>query len=189
MLFSFAVSWAYSILLLESVLLLFLIEKNKPGWCTISMLSTFGLLKLLAGVNVFGLAWHHPGLAVLAVFGYLGGGVAWAIIKWYLYVRSRREKYEEAKNNWHNRQVEPGSVKIITWEISYERGRFLNSKKGLAPLVRDNKWRVFTWMGYWPWSMAWTVINDPIKKIWEAIYSRIHDALQTISNSAFKDVN
>ena len=180
--------WFCSILVLESILLLVLIENDKPGWCTISMLSTLGLLKLLTGINLFSLAWHNPGMTVLAILGYFAAGTVWAVGKWYLYVKDRRVKYEEAKSTW-SASSSLSARPNPTWETSYERAKFLNSKKGLAPLVRDNKSRVLTWMGYWPWSMVWTVINDPVKKAFKAIYNRIHNNLQAISNNAFKDAN
>lgn len=62
--------WFCSILVVESILLLFFIENDKPGWCTFSLLSAFGLLKFFASINVFGLAWQHPGVTVLVILGY-----------------------------------------------------------------------------------------------------------------------
>lgn len=184
--------WFCSIVAVESILLLILIENDKPGWCTVSMLSAFGLLKVLAGVNVFSEAWHHPGITALVILGYFAIGTVWSIGKWYLFVKDRRTKYDEAKAEWDAGQREVYDNLSINsnkgWTGSHKYKAFLNRNGGLAPLVRDNKSRVLTWMGYWPWSMLWTVINDPIKRAFKAIYNRIHNMLQSISNNAFKDV-
>jgi hypothetical protein len=193
LIFGLATAWIWfmSLVAVESILLFILIEGNKPGWCAISLLSTFGLLKFLAGVNIPLLAWEHPGLAVLFILGYFLVGTIWSIGKWYLFVKDRRAKYDEAKANWSPDLSRGGKIyaNVATeWEKSHEYLRFKNSKNGLAPLVRDNKSRILTWMGYWPWSMLWTLINDPIKRAFKTIYNHIHDTLQSISNSAFKDV-
>jgi hypothetical protein len=43
-------------------------------------------------------------------------------------------------------------------------------------------------MAYWPWSLLWTVLNDPVRKSCRVIYHYIHDYLQEISNNAFRGV-
>ncbi len=88
--------------------------------------------------------------------------------------------------------VEEGGVAIdgraINWEQSFNRRGFLNINGGLPPMVRFNKTKILTWMIYWPWSAIWTVINDPIKRIFKFIYNVVQDYLQSISNRIFRHV-
>lgn len=174
--------WFCSLLVIETIVLLFLVENNKPGWAGFSLIATSGFVKWLTGISVFELVWHNPGKAVIASILYFIIGTLWSIGKWYLYVNNRREQYNNAKA-FHHVNALAGA-----WENSWKYKRFLNRSNGLAPLVRDNKSRVMTWMIYWPWTMGWTLINEPIKKVFKAIYNRIHNSLQAISNNAFKDV-
>lgn len=189
--------WFCSITLIASILLLILIESNQPAPAAFTLIVASILLKCLAGVDLFKAAWQHPGIAILIAIGYFVAGTLWSVGKWYLFVKSRRAKYDEARAAWEllpisARRHGSGSKRdnalgCEKWEQSDVYARFSNYGSGLAPLVRDNKKRVLIWMCYWPWSMIWTVINDPIKKAFKAIYNRIHNYLQTISNNAFKD--
>lgn len=59
--------------------------------------------------------------------------------------------------------------------------------KGLEkPSASENKERIIRWMSFWPWSLTWTLINEPIKKAFRAIYRRIQKLLQSIADKAFK---
>jgi hypothetical protein len=74
------------------------------------------------------------------------------------------------------------------WEDSRYRQTFLNEDGGLAPLARTNKSRIMMWMGYWPFSALWTMIDEPIKKAFRAIYNYISSTLQRISDDAFANI-
>lgn len=188
--------WFLSLVVVESILLLVLIENDKPGWCTFSLFSTFGLLKFFAGVNLFEMAWHNPGTTALIVLGYFVAGTAWTIAKWYFFVRDKRARFDEAKADYalhpeyshsYAKKDVPAPNEMIEWVKSHKYGSFVDYyTKTPVPSVRSNKSRIMTWMGYWPWSMVWTIINDPIKRAFKAIYNRIHNTLQAISNNAFK---
>jgi len=62
-------------------------------------------------------------------------------------------------------------------------------KRITKPLVRNHKGRVISWMSYWPWSLFWTILNDPIRRLMRRIYYRIKGILQGISDRAFKDID
>lgn len=53
---------------------------------------------------------------------------------------------------------------------------------------RDHKARITLWMMYWPWSLAWYMINDPIRRFFHWIYRRIQGILEQISQHVWKDV-
>lgn len=56
------------------------------------------------------------------------------------------------------------------------------------PLVRENKARIVAWMSYWPASMAWTLIDDPVRRIFMSIYESIGGSLQRISDRRFAGI-
>lgn len=174
--------WFYSIVAIECIVLLSLIENNRPGWSTVSLLTAFGLLKIFTGQSILSVIGEHPGVTILFALVYFVAGTAWAVTKWWLYVIDHRDKYNEAKLNFKPTRIED------IWENSFEYRHQFKSSGTLVPQVRNNKGRIMTWMCYWPWSMIWTVINDPIKKTFKMIYDRIQDTLQSISNNVFKDV-
>lgn len=182
----------------ETVVLLALIEYERPWWGTFSLLMTGLLLHFVCGLNVIGLTLTHPGVATLCGLGYLIVGTAWSVVKWFLFALKRKEEYLEAKESWRpddeQREVFDRAGQNLVkkgpdkWEDSTRRKSFVNRKGTLVPLVRENKERVMLWMVYWPWSAVWTIINDPIKRLFRHIFNMIQDALQAVANRVFKGV-
>lgn len=52
--------------------------------------------------------------------------------------------------------------------------------------VEKNKGRIVSWMTYWPWSMLWTLLNDPVRRIMKHIYYAIRGTLIKIAAKVFK---
>lgn len=63
------------------------------------------------------------------------------------------------------------------------------AKKYLVPSVRSEKSRIMTWMMYWPWSAAWTLINDPVKRAFTAVYNHLRALFEGIVKSAFRGLD
>tara|TARA_Y100000034_G_scaffold103692_1_gene129575 strand:- start:45057 stop:45845 length:789 start_codon:yes stop_codon:yes gene_type:complete len=56
------------------------------------------------------------------------------------------------------------------------------------PHPKDHKARIMRWIGHWPWSMFWTILNDPLRRIGKAIYKRMTVILVAIGQKAFQGV-
>jgi hypothetical protein len=53
------------------------------------------------------------------------------------------------------------------------------------PLAKDNKGRIIFWMSYWPFSGIWTLINDPITRMYRFIWYRLGEAFENMSKAMF----
>lgn len=86
---------------------------------------------------------------------------------------------------------------VKEWEHSRELQRTygywivnksLKQPKTMAEIeefVEKNKGRIISWMTYWPWSMLWTLLNDPIRRIMKHIYYAIRGLLIKIAANVF----
>jgi hypothetical protein len=92
--------------------------------------------------------------------------------------RWQRELAEKKKNPEFKKEV---------WQAHVQDGAYCGISFEFKPDPRHHKGQILMWMTYWPWSFVWTMINDPIKKAFKAIYYRIVDSLKSISESSFKD--
>jgi hypothetical protein len=114
-------------------------------------------------------AWHV--ISMIAFYFFIG--VIWSIAKWYFFLMNIKDgllaKVEYDKQN-----------KLTT------RGK--DWIKDQIPQAKNNKNRITTWMSYWPFSMLWTLINEPIKKAFRYIYARIEGIFQKMSNHIFRDL-
>ena len=79
---------------------------------------------------------------------------------------------DRLKDEWRKR------VQKISRELQFK----------MRPRPRDNKGLITLWMIYWPWSMAWYILNDPIKRFANWIYRRIQQMLEFISKHVWKDI-
>lgn len=105
----------------------------------------------------------NPGTIILMLISYVVIGVIWSIVKWYFYLQGFKMHH------------------II--RNGTENGISLRN----IPRGSQNKNRIITWMSYWPFSMIWTIINEPVRKIFKYIYSKIEGIYDKMSKSVFYD--
>jgi hypothetical protein len=141
-----------------------LVENDYPGWSTLMAASSFALFMGMRGVTLPE-TWlwikTNPGILVLVAMAYLALGTGWAVIKWWSYVRKQLR-------NWKPRNYGTGAT---------EPQRIL---------VKEHKSRIMTWMSFWPMSLLWTLLNDPIRKLFTEIYTRISGTLQKIADREYE---
>ena len=55
------------------------------------------------------------------------------------------------------------------------------------PEPEQFKNRIISWIVYWPPSLFWTLLNDPLRRIGQLIYEAVTKSLKSISDSAWRD--
>ncbi len=187
--------WFWALLAAAAVVLFVCIAGEKAGRATVSVVATFALLALFGDFNVFAYVRDHGLAFCLYLAGYFAAGTAWAMGKWWFYVRKQRAKYDERKRafldgNGIKGDAIPEDLKADWQRVIAGYGIDGYGIPGYArrpvPRARDNKGRIMTWMVYWPWSFVWTMIDDPIRKFFKMIYNRIQGVLESISERAFQ---
>ena len=157
--------WFWILFGVWSVVLLVSVEYDGAGWATLATLAfaaTFSVWGVLpGGGNILALLTAQPLLVVAGVVAFFVLGTVWAVVKWWFFV-----------NNLANKRREELA-------IGYRMGT-------TKPLVSDNKRRIMTWMCFWPYSFIWTIIDDPIRRVFKAIYRRIRVRLEKIADKAFE---
>jgi hypothetical protein len=121
-------------------------------------------------------AWilDNPGVLAGYALGYLGAGAAWCVIKWYFHLLRFRDK---ARIRLENRKFANDAERNDAKKALYEN----------RPLASENKSLLITWMAYWPFSFVWTIVNDPVRRAFNAIYSHLAGLLQRISDRVFRE--
>jgi hypothetical protein len=157
---------------------------------TLATLALVALVALGNGVSLGPWILHHPVQVIEYVAGWFVAGTVWGVIKWYFFCASVARRYREARAAYFAKYPDQktlpamGTTQMAYWTTIRSDYRVLSTV--VPPDVADNKARILTWMGYWPWSAFWTIINDPVKRLFKEIYHRIASTLQRISNSMFK---
>jgi hypothetical protein len=186
-------AWFWLLLLGETILLVLLLEYDQGAIATLAFVATLLLLQFLGDVDIFGYGIRHPWTVALGAAAYLVVGTGWAIAKWWFYVRERRAWYEELRaafvqvHGLERQSPLPEDLQPC-WQRCLVAARRHGQRMEAPPLAAQHKPRILWWMSYWPWSLAWTMLKDPVRKAFLSIYHQIADYLQEIADKAFRDV-
>jgi hypothetical protein len=111
--------------------------------------------------GIFSYVVENPGTVILYVLGYIILGAIWSIVRWFIYLKGLALNVDENGNCKHYKS---------DFDVFYNKGRIMN------------------WMFYWPISVIWTVIDEPIKKSFKWIYSKLEGSYKKISDNITKDI-
>ncbi len=176
--------WFWALLAAATALLLVALECRQAFWAVVAVVVPLLLLQFLGGIPVLLWPWRHPGASLLAGIGYFLAGALWSIAKWWFHVAAQRRRYDEIRQTFcRERELKHGSPIPAD-----SQSDFRNALYGVEvpPRARDHKGEIFLWIGYWPWSVLWTLLNDPIRRLIEHIYHQIVGLLDWISTRAFR---
>jgi hypothetical protein len=188
----------WALVVIASVILLYCAENDRGGLATLTVIGSLCLLNWCGNIPVFSYIWHNPLAIIPGIAGYFVLGTLWGIGKWYFYVREQLARYYEVKQKFiDNKKLSISVYDAIPEELKEEWVMAIRSFYDdycghyavveVNPKIAKHKMQMYVWIAYWPWSFVWTMINDPVRKIFRAIYNRIAGMLQAISDSLFKD--
>lgn len=101
------------------------------------------------------------------------------------------EKYTIAKNFWENSKGVMTEQLFPLWK-EYEKTVYRTDFFGRSiPIVKPTptnfKAQILTWITWWPPSLCWTLINDPLRRIGTIIYENVSGFLENVANKAWAD--
>ncbi len=173
------------------------VEFEKPGRAMFMFFATLFGLWAFTDFNPFAAMIESPWLALTFIAGYAVIGSVWSIIKFRFYISNKKEEFRNMKEGWLDNQGINGEIVPPTREADWRkyigtRGWNLieiQTKRGMVKIperfrLRKHKGRLMTWVGFWPVSFIWTMINDPIRKMSREIYRKLSGIYQRIIISA-----
>jgi hypothetical protein len=111
--------------------------------------------------------WHHPLLSLAYGAGYFLSGALWSVIKWYFEetarVRTRRLEWELAPRG--------------TWEQYRDKYR---------TTVSGYRTEFMAWVAFWPFSLVYTLLNDPFRRLCRRIVDELTGVYQRITDYAWR---
>jgi hypothetical protein len=182
-----------------------LMEVEHWGWATFTLLASFGLslvahhfwpdvpsvLSWVAANGVFTLVY---------VLAYLAVGVGWSFIKWFSYLMGFRDSFREQKEAFCTKngldpkqpipedrlaQFDQHLSSNVSWGERH-RGQLLSRER---PRAAKSKARITAWMAFWPFSVVGTVLNDPVRRLFNFLFTNFKALYQKMADHVFrKDV-
>lgn len=182
-----------------------LMEVEHWGWATFTLLATFGA-SLLAHhfwgtFSVVDWVIANGVFTLVYVLAYLAIGVGWSFVKWFSYLMGFRDTFREQKEAFcTKRGLDPKAPitdeKVlsdfdqhlssnVSWGEKH-RGQLLSRER---PRAAKSKARITAWMAFWPFSVVGTVLNDPVRRLFNFLFTNFKALYQKMADHVFrKDV-
>lgn len=113
---------------------------------------------------------EHPGNLILLLLGYLLVGTVWSFVKWYQFLLRFKQRIITDERNAYKPPTDEEILAVV---------------KAKRPKAFYHKSDILAWMIYWPLSMIWTLIDDPIKRLFTAIYNKLSGQYERLSERMF----
>lgn len=185
-------------------------ENDRNFFAGLSVLAFVWVMESSGAINIF----TSPLTVAYWGAIYMALGAGWSFVKWFSFLHQSGDKFEKLKLTWlkdRNKAVEqsnernegqadyePGPILAVDIgtkipkdetklfrEYLYNKGFIRSERAPLIPQISDNKAKVTGWIVWWPWSALWTVLNDPIRRLAEAIYNQLQTTYQRLANHVF----
>jgi hypothetical protein len=176
LLFGTTLFWA--IVVLESIFIFWALddEDDETGGVvvTISIIIILGLLQAFGNVKVGSYLLHHPWKSIVFLAAYFVAGGLWSIVKWWVV---ETDKFAKVREGFLRSKHASGTT--VPAELQDEWRTVVAAKK---TDTLEHKGRFLAWIAYWPWSLVWTAINNPVKRLAQRIYYELQSTYQRITD-------
>jgi len=115
----------------------------------------------------------------LYVLIYFSAGVVWSFVKWLSFLYRFRDEYREAKEEYNKKACVED---FHTWVAN--RGKWELRER---PTAAKNRGRITAWISLWPFSMIGTFLNDPVRRLVNAIFRRFKGLYQRTADYVFRN--
>ena len=181
-------------------------------WCLIAVANewpgraTVGLIVFVAAVHFLGggggyLGWalHNPITILELSAAYFVVGAIWSVCRWYFFVRRLALAYRDARIRF----LEDAGLSDVTettpvpenlrsdWShrpLYYKDRSYMPSDLQSIKL-RYHKARILIWIGYWPFSMLWVMLDDLLHAIVTEVYERLQVVFRAIADRVMGKLN
>ena len=161
------------------------VEFSRPGIATLIVLATIALFSILGDSSLvatlsgmLSFIKTNPAKCVVYVLEFIAIGVVWSIFKYWLYVRDKKLEFSAAKKTFMENHTED------EWIASLANGGTYYS----ADRYKPNMDKITIWMFYWIPSMIWFIINDPVKRFLNWLYTNIVGVYDRIHRAVLGDM-
>lgn len=203
----FGTIWFWVISAAMFILVLALSENEHNFSAFISVAAFIGVMEVVGTFNIF----DDP--LTLLKWGavYFAVGAAWSFLKWFSLLNKKKDELMKVKQKWLNYTEGKGVVKNLPsvsepvpcelWTSFFDyvkhsdyrpnkETRVYASFDPMKPtdLVPDwvlYKEKLVGWILWWPTSAFWTILNDPLVRLAEFIYSRFQGVYKKMASKVF----
>lgn len=143
----------------------------------------------------------NPLTTVAVILSYALVGLVYSLLKWrFSFLAKKSERYRELVSEFRTKVAEsqpdtPADAPVDSLELFYPGS---NNRRNLKEFLQLRNWdwssvrasrnktRIVVWVAYWPWSLVWTLIDDPFRWLAEKVYHTFRGWYVSLTKNAFK---
>lgn len=128
----------------------------------------------------------HPWVIVKYVASYVIIGVAWSLLKWMSYTRAYAKVYSAFKAKY---ELNNGlKVADLTGQPLADFKETVINRFGPIPSISNKADDLLYWMTYWPVSMVWFMLRNPVQWLMTHIMDLVSEGFKYVSNFILREV-
>lgn len=178
----FTGAWFWILTAAIAIVLVYEVAHERPVATGFTIVLYLLAIHLFGDAAVFSALRAHPAYIYIGVPAFFLAGALWALVKWWFYVKRKALEYRESRLEFLVVNKVEGATLDTPVPEDLRTRSFPRPRK---PLARQNKGRITTWMVYWPFSMVWTLLDEP----WRLIYEAMARLFQRISDRVWGDLD
>lgn len=179
-------TWGFFAALGLLVVGLIIFSEKEGTKATVALVAGAAFLQFIAKYDLLGLLRSRPYTILGYAALYVAIGLAWSVVKWWSYVKKQRREYDRRRREFLRERENHTGVMTAFEKKDFEY-RYRNEPVEV-PQVTKHKADIIRWMTYWPFSALFTLLNDPVRRLFEWLYEAVGQHLQKIADQAFRGV-
>jgi hypothetical protein len=156
----------------------------------------------------------HGVFTLVYAGAYVGVGIAWSFVKWFSYLMSFRDAFRSQKEAFikdtNERRakltdvtgrdaspLDPNAPIPTAYQAEFkafiqQNARWTSEHRSQLfdmerPRASKNKARITAWACYWPFSFVGTLLNDPVRRLFNLLFNWFKALYQQMSDWVFRN--
>ncbi len=170
-----------------------LTEIEHFGWATVLLIASVITAQMFGVMSPLTWMVTHALESSIYVLVYVAIGVAWSFVKWFSFLIQFRDQFRKDKEIFLlTHKLDPnGPIPDSLLDAFINRGYSFREFKGNSlnnkPRASNNKSRIVAWMSLWPCSVVGTVLNDPIRRLFNFLFGQFKALYQKMSDHVLRN--
>ncbi|KKM02524.1 hypothetical protein LCGC14_1783570 [marine sediment metagenome] len=180
--------------------MIYLTEDDSHFFATVSLIAFVWLMSSANSLSVL----INPLIWLKWIVVYLAIGSTWSFLKWFSYLHKTKDHLKELKERFLNRYDVQLTVDGKISEKDFPQfaeylndahymgmGRFnatkIRKRADVIPTVKGRFGDLTRWIIWWPMSAFWTILNDPLRRLAQALVRAFRGIYTKIALSVFSE--
>lgn len=169
-------------------LLFYCAAEDNPGMALIVTGVYIGAIQICSNFNIIGWLGANPWIFVKYLFLYIILGVCFSVSKFWFFLIEKRRMFDMKFSEFlRSKNIEDKGYTFKTLPDEFKAACYVAMRNYTLPDVYQSTRHITFWMGYWPIVGLWTLINNPLRWLWEEIKHQLSQLFATTHKKILGD--